>query len=162
MIPFILLIIPQDYAATVFAILEIFGLGNKVKALYGSEVNSLHNVITMAINLHSVFHSFNLWLEPVLGWVCCIIYSIILHSSYMVYSGKHLWLLRETTWPVPSAHPITHHVQRRTLCRRCRQGCWASWSDLEDITVLADDGSMAELLSSRLSTSTPWFVDVRG
>ena len=34
--------------------------------------------------------------------------------------------------------------------------------DLEDITVLADDGSMAELLSSRLSTSTPRFVDVHG
>ena len=32
--------------------------------------------------------------------------------------------------------------------------------DLEDITVLADDGSMAELLSSRLSMSTPRFVDV--
>ena len=90
MIPFILLIIPQDYAATAFAILKIFGLGNKVKALYGGEINSLHNVITMAINLHSVFHSFNLWLESVLGRVCCIIYSVILHSSYMVYSGKHL------------------------------------------------------------------------
>ena len=34
--------------------------------------------------------------------------------------------------------------------------------DLEDITVLADDGSMAELLSSRLSTSTSQFVDIRG
>ena len=34
--------------------------------------------------------------------------------------------------------------------------------DLENITVLADDGSMAELLSSRLSTSTSRFVDVRG
>ena len=32
--------------------------------------------------------------------------------------------------------------------------------DLEDITVLADDGSMAELLSSRLSMSTPRFADV--
>jgi hypothetical protein len=34
--------------------------------------------------------------------------------------------------------------------------------DMEDITVLADDGSMADLLSSRLSTSTPRFVDVYG
>ena len=32
--------------------------------------------------------------------------------------------------------------------------------DLEDITVLADDGSMAELLSSRLSMSTPRFADI--
>ena len=60
MITFILLIIPQDYAATVFAILEIFGLGNKVKALYGGEISGLHNAITMAINLHAVFDSFNL------------------------------------------------------------------------------------------------------
>ena len=111
-----------DYAATVFTILEIFGLGNKVKALYGGEVNSLHNVIIMVINLHSVFHSFNLWLEPVLGWVCCVVYSVILHSSYMVYSGKHLWCLRETTWLVPSAHPIMCHIQHRTPC-------WASRSN---------------------------------
>jgi hypothetical protein len=34
--------------------------------------------------------------------------------------------------------------------------------DLEDIIVLADDGSMAELLSSRLLMSTPQFVDVHG
>ena len=70
--------------------LEMFGLGNKVKALYGGEINGLHNVITMAINLHSAFHSFNLWLEPVPGRVRCVVYSVILHSSYMVYSGKHL------------------------------------------------------------------------
>jgi hypothetical protein len=68
----------------------MFGLGNKAQALYGGEVNSLQNVITMAINLHSAFDCFNLWLEPVLGQVCSIVYSVILHSSYMVYSGKHL------------------------------------------------------------------------
>ena len=78
--------------------------------------HSLHNVITMVINLHSAFDSFNLWLEPVLGQVCCLVYSVILHSSYMVYSGKHLWRLWETPWPVPSAHPITCHVQCRALC----------------------------------------------
>jgi hypothetical protein len=33
---------------------------------------------------------------------------------------------------------------------------------LEDVTVLADDGSMVELLSSRLSTSTSRFLDVQG
>ena len=70
--------------------LEMFGLGNKVEALYGGEINGLHNVITLAINLHSAFDSFNLWLEPVPGRVCCVVYSVILHSSYMVYSGKHL------------------------------------------------------------------------
>jgi HNH endonuclease len=42
----------------------MFGLGNTAKALYGGEDNRLHNVITMAINLHSAFDSFNLWLEP--------------------------------------------------------------------------------------------------
>ena len=70
--------------------LEMFGLGNKVEALYGGEINGLHNVITMAINLRSAFDSFNLWLEPVPGRVCCVVYSVILHSSYMVYSGKYL------------------------------------------------------------------------
>ncbi|KAF8234102.1 hypothetical protein L208DRAFT_1377023 [Tricholoma matsutake] len=75
----------KDYAATVFAILEMFGLGNKAKALYGSQVNSLHNVITMVITLHSEFDTLNLWLEPVPG--------------------------QESNWPVHSAHPITCHIQ---------------------------------------------------
>jgi hypothetical protein len=68
----------------------MFGFGNKAKALYGGEVNSLHNVIAMYRGLHSAFDSFNLWLEPVVGQVCCIVYSVILHSSYVVYSGQHL------------------------------------------------------------------------
>jgi len=68
----------------------MFGLESRAKALYGGDVNSLHNVITMAIDLHSAFDSFELWLEPVPGQVCCTVYSVILHSSYMVYSGKHL------------------------------------------------------------------------
>jgi hypothetical protein len=61
----------------------MFGLGNKAKALYGGEVNGLHNVITMEHYLHSesVFDSFNLWLEPVCGQVCCIVHSVDLHSS---------------------------------------------------------------------------------
>jgi hypothetical protein len=47
-----LLSIPQDYNATVFTILKMFGLGNKAKALYGSEVNSLYNVITMVWEIY--------------------------------------------------------------------------------------------------------------
>lgn len=86
----ILLIIPQDYSAAVFAILELFGLENKAKALCGGEINGLHNVITMAMNLHSAFDSFKLWLEPVPGQVCRILYFVILHSSYMTYPGTHL------------------------------------------------------------------------
>ena len=113
MIPFILLIIPQDYAATVFAILEIFGLGNKVKALYGGEVNSLHNVITMAINLHSVFDSFNLWLEPVLGRVCALFTPL--------FSIQVTWCIQENTYdvcgkllcryPVPTLSRVTFSVE---------------------------------------------------
>lgn len=34
--------------------------------------------------------------------------------------------------------------------------------DMEDTTVLADDGSMAEILSLRLSTLIPRFVDAHG
>jgi len=70
--------------------LEMFGLGNSMKALYDGEVNGLHNVITMAHDLNFDFDSYRLWLEPVCGKVRCIVYSVILHSSYIVYSGKHL------------------------------------------------------------------------
>jgi len=165
----------KDYAATVFAILEMFGLGNKAQALYGGEVNSLQNVITMAINLHSAFDCFNLWLEPVLGQ----------ENTYDV-CGKLLG-----RYPVPTPSRVTFSVEPsaaaaaeamnkilmlpdpvliaiRAACARVANLSGAAQQadrilrDLEDITVLADDGSMAELLSSRLSTSTPRFVDVHG
>ncbi|KXN92709.1 hypothetical protein AN958_06987 [Leucoagaricus sp. SymC.cos] len=157
----------KDYAATVFAMLEMFGLGEKAKSLYGGQVNSLHNVITMAHDVHIAFDSFRLWLEPVAGQ----------ENTYNV-CGK---LLHVFSTPIParitfSVDPAAAAAAKamhknlmlpdpsliavRAACARVANLSGAAEQadqilrDLEDTTVLADDGSMAELLSSRLSTLT--------
>lgn len=48
----------------------MFGLEDEARSLYGGAVNSLHNVITLESTLHTMFDTFELWLEPVEGQVC--------------------------------------------------------------------------------------------
>ena len=55
---------PREYAATAFAILEVFGLEDSVSELLGGNINSLQNVLTMDAMLHRYFDRFDLWLEP--------------------------------------------------------------------------------------------------
>ncbi len=55
---------PREYAATAFAILEMFGLEDSVSELLGGNINNLQNVLTMDAMLHRYFDRFDLWLEP--------------------------------------------------------------------------------------------------
>ncbi|KAF5359875.1 hypothetical protein D9756_003614 [Leucocoprinus leucothites] len=167
----------KDYAATVLAMLEMFGLGEKAKSLYGGQVNSLHNVITMEHNLHAAFDSFDLWLEPVAE-----------HENTYKVCGNTRRLKR---FPLPIPSRITFSVDPaaaaaaeavnkelmlpdrsliaiRAACARVANLSGAAEQakrilrDLEDTTILADDGSTAELLSSRLLMLTSRFVYVHG
>ncbi|KAF5359877.1 hypothetical protein D9756_003616 [Leucocoprinus leucothites] len=167
----------KEYAATVLAMLEMFGLGEKAKSLYGGQVNSLHNVITMEHNLHAAFDSFNLWLEPVAEH----------ENTYKVCWNPRR--LKRFSLPIPSRItfsvdpaaaaaaeavnkelmlPDRSLIAIRAACARVANLSGAAEQadqilrDLEDTTVLADDGSMAGLLSSRLSMLTSRFAYVHG
>ena len=64
-------------------------------------------------------------------------------------------------YPVPTLSRVTFSIEpSAAAAAEAAEQADRILRDLGDITVLADDGSMAELLSSRLSTSTPRFVDV--
>ncbi|KAF5359880.1 hypothetical protein D9756_003612 [Leucocoprinus leucothites] len=167
----------KDYAATVLAMLEMFGLEEKAKSLSGGQVNSLHNVITMVHDLHIAFDSFDLWLEPVAEY----------ENTYKVCGNPR----RLELFPIPIPSRITFSIDPavaaaakalnkelmlpdrsliaiRAACARVANLSGAAEQakrilrDLEDTTVLADDGSSAELLSSRLSMLTSRFTYVHG
>lgn len=57
----------QEYAATAFTMLWMFGLKDEVQKLLGGQANSLRNVLTMSVELQSEFDSFGFWLEEVEG-----------------------------------------------------------------------------------------------
>ncbi|KNZ76652.1 hypothetical protein J132_09399 [Termitomyces sp. J132] len=156
----------KNYAATVFAILDMFGLKERAKGLYGRETNKLHNVITMAGELHTCFDCFQLWLEPV-------------HKEDDTYDIH--WSPRVSClliWPYLS-DCVTFRVKPGTAAAAAAKGkqlklpdpaliaihatciCVANFSraaeqidqisrDREEMPALATDGSMAKLLSSCL------------
>ncbi|KAG6820018.1 hypothetical protein H0H93_006356, partial [Arthromyces matolae] len=55
----------QTYGSTAIALLNLLGLGEVVEKILGENVNSLVNVMTMAVDLHQEFDLMNLWFEPV-------------------------------------------------------------------------------------------------
>ncbi|KAF5359881.1 hypothetical protein D9756_003613 [Leucocoprinus leucothites] len=157
----------KDYAATVLAMLEMFGLKEKAKSLYGDQVNSLHNVITMAHDLHATFDTFDLWLEPVAGqentydvcgkllhWLSIPIPSRITFSVDPEAAAAAEAVNKELMLPDRSLIAIRAACARVANLSGAAEQADRILRDLEDTTVLADDGSLAELLSSRLSALT--------
>ncbi|KAK7001981.1 hypothetical protein R3P38DRAFT_3608894 [Favolaschia claudopus] len=55
------------YAASILAILQMFGLDSVADKLLGKRVNNLCNVMTMITSLHDDFEQFIFWLEAVPG-----------------------------------------------------------------------------------------------
>ncbi|KAF5359876.1 hypothetical protein D9756_003615 [Leucocoprinus leucothites] len=165
----------KEYAATVLVMLEMFGLGEKAKSLYGGQVNSLHNVITMVHDLHAAFDSFDLWLEPVAGqentydvcgkllqWFSVPIPSRITFSVDPEAAAAAEAVNKELMLPDRSLIAIRAACARVANLSGAAEQADQIIRDLEDTTVLADDGSMAGLLSSRLSTLTSRFAYVHG
>ncbi|KAF8218654.1 hypothetical protein L208DRAFT_1348855 [Tricholoma matsutake] len=119
----------------------MFGLGNKAKALYGGQVNSLHNVITMAITLHSKFDTFNLWLEPVPGQYTVPTPSHVTFSVEPSAAATTETMNRELTLPDPALiaiHAVCAYVIN--LSGAAEQADQIL-RDMENTTVLSKDGS---------------------
>ncbi|KAH0580038.1 hypothetical protein H2248_002851 [Termitomyces sp. 'cryptogamus'] len=159
----------KNYAATVFAILDMFGLRERAKSLYGSGTNELHNVITMAADFYICFDRFILWLEPVHNEENT--YDICLSPKFSRLLTLRMFLPdppRVTFRVEPGAAaaaaakgkqlklPDPVLIAIRAACARVANLSGAAEQidrilrDKEDMPVLANDGSMAELLSSCL------------
>ncbi|KAH0580512.1 hypothetical protein J132_08169 [Termitomyces sp. J132] len=165
----------SNYSVTVLQILESFGLGEGAKSLYGGRINGLHNVITMTGKLCTTyFDCFQLWLELVLGQE--ITYDICASSFFpQTLAGLLLPYPPRVTFNVnpKSAAAMGQELQLpdpvpftlRAPCSRVAnlsgiaEQIYQILDDREDMTILATNGSMAELLSRRLM-STSRAVDV--
>ncbi|KAG6838899.1 hypothetical protein C0991_007461 [Blastosporella zonata] len=167
----------QDYAGTVFAMLKMFGLENRARELYGAGFNDLHNVITMYMDFHMSFDQLRLWLEPVPGMANT--YQICGPDSTAGFFTPFKPDRRVTFTVEPSAAeaaarqgktlslPDPCLLSLRAACSRVAHLSGAAehhdkiLRDLEEIPVLADDGSMADFLSHRISMVIPGSVEVR-
>ncbi|KAG6826820.1 hypothetical protein H0H92_014290 [Tricholoma furcatifolium] len=159
----------KGYAATVFAMLQMFGLEEIAKKLVGSDVNGLHNVITMSMEFHEAFDTFDLWLEPVDNTLhtydICINrnggFATPLKSKRITFSVDKSAAAAAEKVGKTLQLPDRTLLALRAACSRVANMSGAAehidhiLRDLEEIPFLADDGSMADLLSHRISTAVP-------
>ncbi|KAJ7262645.1 hypothetical protein B0H12DRAFT_1103967 [Mycena haematopus] len=159
-----------DYAAGVLQILRTFGLNDKVENLVGGNVHKHFNILTMGSDLHKAFDRMQFWLEEVPGQT----------NTYNVCSvGNKIFTLappppprvtfavdpdveaacKADNKPVP-ALPSPSLLAIRAACSRVAHMSGAGeqidhiFRDLEDTSVMAEDGSTADLLTSRLLQSS--------
>ncbi|KAH7921611.1 hypothetical protein BV22DRAFT_1038422 [Leucogyrophana mollusca] len=155
-----------EYAATSFAMLSLFGLDEQVRRLLGGQVNSLHNVFTMTMQMHLSFDQYELWLEEVPGTTNT--YDVCSYDD--VFFKYHEKPPRRVTFRVdpavvaeceregipPPDLPDRTLIAIRSVCARVAHLSGAVeqmdqvQQDVEATMVMANDGSTADLLGSLL------------
>ncbi|KII89565.1 hypothetical protein PLICRDRAFT_610883 [Plicaturopsis crispa FD-325 SS-3] len=166
---------PPEYTGSAFAILRKFGLGDVATNLMsGQGVNDLSNVMTLSTYLHAEFDEFEIWLEEVPGQphtydLCAPPRSLVFNLIELQGGARRVTFAvsqevidavsqdvvdaGEPTPPLPDPRLLAI----RAVCARVAHASGAVEQmrqllrDVEDSTVLASDGSTAEISAARLS-----------
>ncbi|KAJ7072883.1 hypothetical protein C8F01DRAFT_973337 [Mycena amicta] len=157
-----------DYTASAMALLRMFGLTNEAEILVGGNVNRHFNIFLVVDGLHYFYNCLEFWLEEVFGEE---------PNTYDLCAANPTFFARQATpphrritfevdpkvvadcekqnKPVP-ALPSPSLLAIRAACSRVAHRAGAVEQadqilrDLEEISVMAEDGGTAELLTSRL------------
>jgi len=143
----------HEYAATVWTIMECFGYEDLPKKLNGTGIHSLDNIMTLEINIHSWFDELLLWFEAVDGE----------ENTYKICATEQMYIYELGEDPIMfrTAHqdlqlPNPTYLQIHAACCRVAHLSGAGkymdkiLEDLEDMPVLSNDGSSADVLSYAL------------
>ncbi|KAJ7072875.1 hypothetical protein C8F01DRAFT_264117 [Mycena amicta] len=114
-----------DYTASAMALLRMFGLTNEAEILVGGNVNRHFNIFLVVDGLHHFYNRLEFWLEEVFGEEV----SNVLFWSY---------------------HSSCPYSQTRTKYAPPTPPSLTLLQFLPEISVMAEDGGTAELLTSRL------------
>jgi len=148
----------KEYSASVLAVLKRFGYD--VGAINGEKVHSLYNVMTMEHNAHDLFDRLNLWFE-----------ETATPNYYRVRTTKLLLPVRENVMfttpdplklPLPSPDLLALHAACAQVAHLSGAGEYVDriLKDMEDICVLAHDGTSSEVLHHALMTLGPQAISV--
>ena len=92
-----------------------------------------------------------------------MLHCLLRDSPFKLYGGfRKMAMNKKLTLPDPVLIAVRAACARVANLSGAAEQADRILRDMEDITVLADDGSMAELLSSRLSMSTTRYVQEYG
>ncbi|KAJ7084830.1 hypothetical protein B0H15DRAFT_923519 [Mycena belliarum] len=162
-----------DYGrgASAMAILTMFGFTNSAENLVGGNVEKHFNILTMAENLHRLFDRMEFWFEEVIGEantykICAAdpdFFDVLGAPPQRVtftVDPDVVTACEAQGRPVP-ALPSPSVLAIRAACSRVAHMAGAAehadriLRDLEHISVMAEDGTTAELFASRLLQSMP-------
>ncbi|THU85892.1 hypothetical protein K435DRAFT_924384 [Dendrothele bispora CBS 962.96] len=170
-----------ECAASLWAILERFGYSDISQELNGQHVHQLGNVLTLDITLHDWMDKLALWFEKAPDGVPNH-YNIKISRKYGMVASMYKLpedvtftvdqiiqrrlnpesLLTELDLPLPN--PTYLHIHA-SVCRVAHMSGAADYIDfisraMEQLDVLAEDGSSADFLAGALSffTTSPYVV----
>ncbi|THU79641.1 hypothetical protein K435DRAFT_697356 [Dendrothele bispora CBS 962.96] len=155
-----------ECAASLWAILERFGYSDISQELNGQHVHQLGNVLTLDITLHDWMDKLALWFEKAPDGVSSM-YKLPEDVTFTVDQiiQRRLnpeSLLTELDLPLPN--PTYLHIHA-SVCRVAHMSGAADYIDfisraMEQLDVLAEDGSSADFLAGALSffTTSPYVV----
>ncbi|KAG8944193.1 hypothetical protein FRC03_002148 [Tulasnella sp. 419] len=141
----------RHYASTVWAVLDRFG-GVFFEELDGENVHRLENIMTMDPIVHGKFDSLNLWLEATETTNC---YRVNARHPAILSDLPAITTFTSTDplLPLPSSRYLGIHAACARVAHLSATGKYVEdvLRDLEELPVLAADGTSADALSLALS-----------
>ncbi|KAG2014398.1 hypothetical protein CC2G_011218 [Coprinopsis cinerea AmutBmut pab1-1] len=149
----------------VWTILEEFGYNHILQELNGDRVNRLENVMTLAKDVHSDFDALAIWLvpsddpnaEP-------NTYKLESSLPFLLQAYPRVVRFQSSdpgNLPLPSPRYLEIHASCAKIAHLSGANVYVDgvMRDCEDLAVLADDGSSAELLKHLLIQTRPREVE---
>ncbi|KAG6371357.1 hypothetical protein JVT61DRAFT_9560 [Boletus reticuloceps] len=142
------------HSVGVWTILSMFTNINIIRDFSGNRIHRLENIISMNHYCHTLFDNLCLWLKPVEG----VSHTYDVHVARMELKVNQK-IPERVTFSTKTDYPLPHH-QLLALHALCCEVAWMSGAAeylevigrrMEDIKVLSNDGSMADLLSRALA-----------
>ncbi|KAH8082008.1 hypothetical protein BXZ70DRAFT_901214 [Cristinia sonorae] len=162
-------VIRQTFSG-VLTFLARFGLEKEVKNLLGGRINSLANILTLQADLRIEFDRGNLWFEPVNDQpdTYDVVYDKYTNTHVRPFPDRVTFILNpdivhacQQKGIQPPALPSRMLLATRAACSRVLHMSGAAEQiniilrDIEEVGVLAKDGSAADLLFSAISRAIP-------
>ncbi|KAG6381503.1 hypothetical protein JVT61DRAFT_85 [Boletus reticuloceps] len=139
-----------NYLGSVFAILDMFGHSVLSEELGGRGIHCLENVLTLCDGLHKNFDHLRLWFEPIEGQSNT--YKVCTVTRRFRQTGLQEVVTLTSSDPENLPLPSTEYLAIHACCARVANLSGAAgyldriYRDRDEIRVLAEDGSSANLL----------------
>ncbi|THH20036.1 hypothetical protein EW146_g1228 [Bondarzewia mesenterica] len=153
--------VKREYAASVWAVMERFGQAFVTEELNSPDIHRLQNILTMEASKHEMFDSLQLWLESTGSPNCYKVNSV----APALQSDIPDIVTFTTSDPLNLPLPSPDYLHLHAACARVAHLSGAGehidrvFRDMEEMQVLAVDGSSTDILSYALSSSVK-FADL--